>query len=58
MRDEPNFVASIAGASTNPSSPPAEPATMEQPITVPEAWSAAPQPPHRTVEADAADHRA
>jgi hypothetical protein len=47
MRDEPNFVASIAGTPASPSSspPPVEPPTIEQPITVPEAWSAAPQPP-------------
>src|SRR6478609_2725100 len=46
MRDEPNFVASIAGAPASSSSPPlGEPPTMEQPVTVPEAWSAAPQPP-------------
>src|SRR5829696_5459563 len=49
MRDEPNFVASIAGAPASPSSssppPPVEPPTMEQPVTVPEAWSVAPQRP-------------
>ena len=49
MRDEPNFVASIAGAPASPSSssppPPVEPPTMEQPDTVPEAWSVAPQRP-------------
>ena len=51
-REEPNFVATIAGASTSSSTPPAvastgELPTVEQPITVPEAWSAAPQRPRK-----------
>ena len=46
MRDEPNFVASIAGAPMNPSPPPVEPPTKEQPLTVPEAWSDAPASTH------------
>ena len=51
-REEPSFVATIAGASTSSSTPPSvastgESPTVEQPITVPEAWSAAPQRPRK-----------